>query len=365
YCPEAVDSNYIMVTSINLNKPDEQAKVTATLGAAGNIYCSTDNLYVAGYNYGSGDSEQGKTVIYKFSLKDGEVTYKSSGKVSGGILNQFSMDESNGYFRVATTEQNYTKGNSSQLNNLFILDSDMKLSGSLENLAQGEKIYSVRFMGDRAYMVTYRTTDPLFVIDLKSPSAPKVLGELKIPGYSNYLHPYDENHIIGFGKDAEVVGEGTSTERAYYQGMKLAMFDVTDVNNPKLMFKTGIGDRGTDSQLLYDHKALLFSKEKNLLAFPVRVAEIADKSTVNKAAYGETTFIGAYVYNIDLQSGFTLKGKITHAEAGGDIQDNAKEIPYDFSIQRILYIDNNLYTVSDKNIKANSIKDLAEIGSLK
>ena len=112
-------------------------------------------------------------------------------------------------------------------------------------------------MGDRAYVVTFKTVDPLFVIDLKDPEKPVILGALKIPGYSDYLHPYDENHIIGFGKDTvEIKGQ------AYYQGMKVALFDVTDVSNPVQKFSEMIGDRGTDSELLSNHKALLFSKRK-------------------------------------------------------------------------------------------------------
>lgn len=365
YCPEAVDSNYIMVTSVNLSKPMEKVKVTSTLGSASNIYCSADNLYVAGYNYGGILEEGYKTAVYKFSLKDGNIIYKASGKVPGNILNQFSMDESNGYFRIATTVQNYNQGKDKQNNNLYVLDGNMKLTGSLENLAKGEQIYSVRFMGDRAYIVTFRTTDPLFAIDLKNPAAPKVLGELKIPGYSNYLQPYDENHIIGFGKDAEVVDSGKSTERAYYQGMKLAIFDVTDVNNPKVMFKTGIGDRGTNSDILYDHKALLFSKEKGLLAFPVEVSEIKDKDSKNAAQYGTPTFMGAYVYHIDLDSGFTLKGKIDHGKVKTNSNGYMSDSYYKLRINRILYIDENLYTLSEDAIKANRLTDLSQVGSLK
>jgi uncharacterized secreted protein with C-terminal beta-propeller domain len=145
-------------------------------------------------------------------------------------------------------------------------------------------------MGDRGYMVTFKKVDPLFVIDLKDPRSPKILGALKIPGYSDYLHPYDENHIIGFGKDTEEVGNG-----AFYQGMKIAVFDVTDVTNPIEMFKENIGDRGTDSELLRNHKALLFSKDKNLLAFPVTVMEVKNKNKADKESifqYGEFAFQG-------------------------------------------------------------------------
>ena len=149
-------------------------------------------------------------------------------------------------------------------------------------------------MGGRAYMVTFRNVDPLFAIDLKDP-APKVLGQLKIPGYSDYLHPYDENHLIGFGKETvtlPVKGAGPDEVTAFYQGMKIALFDVTDVTQPKEKFKEIIGDRGTHSELLYNHKALLFDREKGLMAFPVDLMEVKNKpANADEAAnaYGEFT----------------------------------------------------------------------------
>ncbi|NIP67558.1 hypothetical protein GWM83_02345, partial [Candidatus Bathyarchaeota archaeon] len=113
--------------------------------------------------------------------------------------------------------------------------------GRLEDLAPGEKIYSARFMGDRGYLVTFRKVDPLFVLDLSQPTNPKVLGKLKIPGYSDYLHPYDENHIIGVGKETVAAEQG---DFAWYQGVKISLFDVTDVEDPREIDKYEIGDRG-------------------------------------------------------------------------------------------------------------------------
>lgn len=161
--------------------------------------------------------------------------------------------------------------------NVYILDEALKVAGRIEDIAPGERIYSVRFMGDRAYMVTFKQVDPLFAIDLKDPKAPKILGALNIPGYSDYLHPYDGNHIIGFGKDTVEKGS-----MAYYQGMKPAVFDVSDVAHPKEKFKEIIGGRGTESELLHNHKALLFDREKNLLAFPVTVMETEKVSLKEK-----------------------------------------------------------------------------------
>ena len=193
-------------------------------------------------------------------------------------------------------------------NNLYVLDKDMKIVGKLQGLANGEQIYSVRFIGDRAYIVTFMLTDPLFVIDLKNPTSPKVLGELKIPGFSNYLHPYDDTHLIGFGMDTTVINEG-GMDRAKTKGMKIAIFDVSNVSKPVQQFMTTIGGVGTYSEVLNNHKALLFSKEKNLLALPV-----TENNYDNKTNSSQQSYQGAYIYNIDLVNGIKLKGKITHMD---------------------------------------------------
>ncbi len=374
YFPGSTGNNFMIISGINLDKMDEPAKVETYLGAGQNIYCSLDNLYVSitgytGTDYSGDINELAKaksriisnraneiTKVYKFSLNNGQITYLKEGSVPGRILNQFSMDEYNGYFRIATTVGSEVSGTSK--NNVYILDDILNIKGKIENIAPGEKIYSTRFMGDRCYMVTFKKVDPLFVIDLKDPASPKILGALKIPGYSDYLHPYDENHIIGFGKDTEVY-----EDTAYYQGMKIALFDVSDVNNPVQKFQEIIGDRGTDSELLRNHKALLFSKEKNLMAFPVNEKRIQDKNNNNMNAvtqYGYSYFQGAYVYNIDLVKGFTLKGKITHMNDKGALKSGRYSFKSNKSVQRILYIGDTLYTLSNSMIKANDINDLKE-----
>jgi uncharacterized secreted protein with C-terminal beta-propeller domain len=246
----------------------------------------------------------------------------------------------------------------------------MKIGGKIEDIAPGEKIYSVRFMGDRGYMVTFKTVDPLFVIDLKNPRDPKILGALKIPGYSDYLHPYDENHIIGFGKDAIEVAHKDNNGNvvgttAYYLGMKVAIFDVTDVTKPIEEFKTTIGDRGTDSDLLHNHKALLFSREKNLLAFPVTVTAVQkqpDGTTVPE--YGKFTFQGAYIYNIDLVNGFKLKGTISHISDEEYLKSGDYWYGSNKNIQRIMYMDNVLYTISNNKLMAHDMNSLNKLGEL-
>jgi uncharacterized secreted protein with C-terminal beta-propeller domain len=303
-----------------------------------------------------------KTLIHKISIDKGNIEYKTNGEVPGYTLNQFSMDEYNGNFRIATTTGNLWEGNS--LNHLYVLDGDLKIIGKVEDLAQGEKIYSARFLGDRAYLVTFRKIDPLFVIDLSDASNPKVLGYLKVTGFSDYLHPYDENHIIGIGKETA----GGNEQFAWYQGLKISLFDVSDVENPKEIGKIEIGDRGTDSEALYDHKAFLFDKEKNLLVIPVSLAKINEtyyktqSETIPDWAYGDVVWRGAYVFNVDLTNGIVLRGNVTHSNE--TVKESIYYYDYSSQISRSLYIDNVLYTLSSKMIKANSLDSLNEISKV-
>ena len=368
YLPGCELSNYLVIAGINLDNSEEKANVYSYLGSGQNIYASENNLYVAvtRYEYNRPMLESGakskiapaegeSTLVYKFSLNDSKVTYLCKGEVPGRILNQFSMDESGGYFRIATTKgQTWGSWGSTSKNNIYILNDTMNITGKLEDLAPGERIYSVRFMGEKAYVVTFKQVDPLFVIDL-TPEQPKVLGALKIPGYSDYLHPYDENHIIGFGKDTTESKDGNSV---LMQGMKMALFDVTDVTKPKEQFKEVIGDRGTDSELLRNHKALLFSKEKNILAFPVTVVE--DNNDNSKM-----TFQGAYIYSINLLKGFELRKKVTHITDEEYLKAGYYWYNSENNIERILYIKDSLYTLSESMIKAFDIKELKEINTLK
>ncbi len=145
--------------------------------------------------------DQTTTAIHKIAISNGAITYVARGDVPGILESQFSMDEYKNNLRVATTSNVYTTRGSYEYNNVFVLDSAMKTVGSLTHIAEQEKIYSTRFIGDRLYMVTFKRIDPFFVIDLSTPTSPKILGKLKIPGYSDYLHPYDATHIIGIGKE--------------------------------------------------------------------------------------------------------------------------------------------------------------------
>lgn len=347
YIPEFEDTNYLNIVAFNITN-NQEANVESYLGAGEEIYASKENLYVTKtkYDYEKNNKTSITTEIYKFNLNNANCTFAKAGDVPGSVLNQFSMDECNGYFRIATTDS--TSWNSeSNTNNLYVLNENLETIGKIEGLAKGERIYSVRFMGNRAYMVTFVETDPLFVIDLSNPTTPTVLGELKIPGYSKYLHPYDETHLIGIGEDTDVVNYGYG-DRVVTNGMKMAMFDVTDPNNPQELYNVKIGEKGTYSELLYNHKALLFSKEKNIIAFPISITENDYK----------VTFQGAIVYGVSLEKGFELKTKISNSATDYDRYYSRNRV------ERIIYIKDTLFTLSNGLIKAVDLNTFETKGSI-
>jgi len=362
-----------MTHIISLNLEDlEMHHKSFLLGFSQTIYVSRNNIYITSSHYQprflGGDEET--TIIHKIGIENGEITYKSQSEVPGHVLNQFSMDEYNGFFRVATTVGNVWDGSSS--NNVYILDADLKQVGAIEGIAPGEKIYSARFIGDRAYLVTFKKVDPFFTLDLSDPYNPKILGKLKIPGYSDYLHPYDENHIIGIGKETVEAlpeeKEGRGIDFAWYQGLKIALFDVSDFEHPKEIAKVVIGDRGTDSPALYDHKAFLFDRDKHLLVIPVSVYEIDEEikeqhGNYTGSIYGEFTFQGAYVYHLSLDDGFQFLGRITHMDNESYLKSGYYP-PFSTAIVRSLYIDDILYTVSQSMVKLNSLEDLEELKTI-
>ena len=353
--------SFTTVTSINV-QTGELAHETFLLGSATSLYVSQQNVYVAMPKYEN--NTQG-TEIHRIGIENGKITYEASGEVPGYVLNQFSMDEHNGYFSIATTSGRVARvfEQATSVNNVYVLNLNLTIVGELEDLAPGERIYSARFMGDRCYLVTFKKVDPLFVISLEDPAKPEILGKLKIPGYSDYLHPYDENHLIGIGKETVEAEEG---DFAWYQGVKISLFDVSDVENPIETAKFEIGDRGTDSPVLWDHKALLFDKKRNLLAIPVLVAEINEEKYPNGVppnAYGDYVWQGVYVFNIT-DSNIALRGGITHLDDETDLLKSGYYFYSEYSAKRSLYIDNALYTISDKKIKMNSLATLQEINEL-
>ncbi|MEI6266643.1 MAG: beta-propeller domain-containing protein [bacterium] len=375
---DKTNNTFVSVVSLSIKDETKEINRRTIIGNSDIVYASSQNLYLASLeqpiytNYTR--NTVSKTQFHKFKLVGNNSEYLSSASIEGSALNQYSMDESNGFFRVAATKGSITDTVNKSTNNIYVFNGDMKQVGALEDLAPGEEIYSARFMGDRGYLVTFKKVDPFYVIDLKDPEKPAVLGYLKIPGYSDYLHPYDENHIIGIGKEAidastEAI-ESRNLDFAWYQGVKMAIFDVTDVTNPKEMFKTVIGDRGTDSPVLTDPKAFLFDKAKSLLSLPISLAELTPEQKASTGAeantYGTDTFQGAYVYKVDLEKGFQFRDRITHKTTNENSKNNYS---YDYAanstISRILYIGDILYTISDSMIQGHKLSDISKVAEVK
>ncbi|PVX24814.1 MAG: hypothetical protein CW716_09365, partial [Candidatus Bathyarchaeum sp.] len=270
YYIDIVDQVYYMTTVVAVDVANDAAEPTIETfltSQTSSMYVSTNNMYLISPNMNNwlflestNEEPEDETLVYRVKLDKQNMVVEAEGKVTGFVLNQFSMDEYNGYFRIATTEwdNKWTEEEgftSNSTNSLFIMDMNLDVVGKLENLAVGESIYSTRFMGERVYIVTFRQIDPFYVIDASNPTQPTVLGYLKIPGYSSYLHPYDETHVIGVGME-------NST-------LKLSLFDVTNVNSPVETAKYIVDADYSSSNVLWDHKGFLFDRTKNLLALPV------------------------------------------------------------------------------------------------
>jgi inhibitor of cysteine peptidase len=339
---------YTTFIAVNMqNATESPVYLPIMLGSTCNMYVSLRNIYVTYRGWYWNDN----TTIYRIRVQGSNMTCEGRGTVPGHERNQFSMDEYDDYFRIETTTQTQ---NWTTQTNLYVLDMNLSVVGKLEGLAPGENFHSSRFMGDRAYFVTFKKTDPLFVIDLSQSTSPSVLGELHIPGYSDYLHPYDETHLIGVGKHT-VEAEG---DFAWYQGIKMSLFDVSNVTDPVQMDNIIIGDRGSDSPVLYDHKAFLFDRSKSLLVIPILEAKIDPDNypgEVPPNAYGEPVWQGAYVFDISLFHGFVLEGRITHVKDGMNIYERS------YWVERSLYIEDVLYTVSNRMVKLNMLEDLTPI----
>jgi inhibitor of cysteine peptidase len=333
YHSNTSDNYYIFTTFVALNMQDtseEPTHMSIMMGATSNMYVSPDNLYIT---FTEPDIT---TSIYRVQIQGNNLTCVAQGNVPGHELNQFSMDEYNGYFRIATT----TQTNGTTQNNLYILDMNLTTVGAIENIAPGEALDSARFIGNRAYLATSVVRrDPFFVIDVENPTNPQILGYLKIPGFSRYLHPYDENHVIGVGKDEN-------------NKVKISLFDVSNVSAPTEMSRYSVEGTYSDTTVLTDQKAFLLDKSNDLLAIPV--SEDNYQVDANGTVFS-SQWQGALIFNVTLTEGLTLRGQITHQTTGPNYWDST------LWIKRTLYIEQVLYTVSDKKVKLNSLQDLTFI----
>ena len=306
---------YEVVSSVDVAKPGEIQDSKAIFSDGGELYVSNDNIYW----YETQWSDKTETVIKRISYKDGKLKAEASGKVDGYINDSFSIDEYDGYLRVVTTDD--------ETNGLYILDSKMKEVGSITGLAEGEQVYSARLLGDTGYFVTYEQTDPLFSVDLSDPKNPKIIGKLKIPGFSEYLHFYGENLLLGIGMDVDEDGFTTN-------GVKLSMFDISDSSDVKEIQKYTL-ENVYSAAVMYDYKAVLIDPEKNVIGFA------ADGNN------GENY----YVFSYNDTNGFEC---LMNETVNGNGYQSARGV----------YVDNTLYVVKGNIIEAYDMADYQKIDDL-
>jgi len=341
YDPETRETGgFLNVLSVNI-RTEAHDVISIVAGWASTVYMSQNALYITIQKW-TGDialsndagivaaqEDSTKTTIYRIAVEGVRMAATAKGDVGGWLLNQFSMDENGPYLRVATTTSWMDMKNS-----VYVLGSDLSTVGVLKGIAPRERIYSARFVGDTLYLVTFRQTDPLFVIDLSVPSSPVVLGELEMPGFSSYLQPIDKNHLLGVGRENNNV--------------KVSLYDVTDPMKPSEVSKFVVDADYSYSDAQWNHKAVLYDADRGILVIPISSNTYGDYWTNSQNQQG------AYVFTVSAENGISLKGVVTHSD------DNY----YMSNVMRSLYIGNHLYTVSYTQVKANNIDDLSDEGSL-
>ncbi len=296
-------------------------------------------------SFRAGDEEEtGLTsYLHKFAIPAGEkAIYTASGEVRGRLLNQWAMNESRGDLRVATTDQQSWDwdSNESFVTVLREEEGELMMVGQVGELGKGEEIKSVRYIGDVGYIVTFRQTDPLYTVDLSDHENPKVAGELKINGYSAYLHPLGENHMIGVGFDG--------TDEGQLLGVQVSLFDVSDINAPTRTHSVALGDFGW-TEVAFNHKAFLNWEPTDLTVFPV------ESYSWDEEMGTESWFMGAAGYTITPEAGIEPLGTVTHMTDPNDPWKDGNP-----SLRRSLVIGDLLYTVSESGLKASSLADLSD-----
>ncbi|MGN1267853.1 MAG: beta-propeller domain-containing protein [Dorea sp.] len=300
---------YEIITSIDIDEPDKAADSKAIFSEGGQLYVSNENIYYYETRWDD-NYESASTHVRKIAYDDGHLDAIAQDKIKGYINDSFSIDEYEGYLRVVTTV--------GETNSVYVFDEKLNMSGKIEGLAEDECIYSARFMGDIGYFVTFKEIDPLFTVDLSNPEEPKIIGKLKIPGFSEYLHFYGEDKLLGIGMNAD---EKTGTT----EGVKISMFDISD--------KTDVKEEATyvlknvySTDVSYDYKAALIDVEKNIIGF-VGYPE------------GDQKY---YLFSYDEQNGFTCN---MEEELNGNASRSA----------RGLYIGDTLYVVQGNVIESYSL----------
>ena len=356
--------SFLTVLSLDMTQVGPLNHVTI-IGSQGEVYASPSGLYVAatvnddgflidrmgGWGYGRMESTQ----IHKFGIdnEQAQATYQASGQVKGRLVNQFAMSEYQGNLRLATTVGHLPDPQT--YNAVFVLGQQsekLETLGMVDQIAKTEDIRSVRFDQDRGFIVTFKKTDPLFALDLYDPKNPRIEGELKIPGFSTYMHLMDRNHLLTVGFDAADQGSF-----AYFQGIQLQIFDVTDLAAPSLLHKIVIGTRGTSSDATADHMAFNYFAPKKILALPMAICEGGTSSGLFGS---QMSFSGLIVWNTSVESGFSERGRVSHPVASSQPQNSCYSwwtSPNSW-VKRSIIMDDYVYSISGDRIKINHLDAL-------
>jgi hypothetical protein len=336
----------LTVLTIDLKKGLDPVDSDAIVTDGRIVYASPESLYVATERWNDRPlpaspneaPESVRTAIHKFDISDPAKTqYRGTGEVSGFLLSQWSLSEFNGALRVASTEAPAWWGGTQPESESFVTvlqerEGKLVTVGRVGELGKGERIYAVRFIGDVGYVVTFRQVDPLYTLDLSKPAQPAILGELKIQGYSAYLHPVGEDLLLGLGQDA--------SEEGRVRGTQLSLFDVSNLRKPERLHQKVLGLGNSEAE--HDHHAFLYWPKTGLVTVPVQTysPELAEQS-----------FVGAMGFRVGRQRGIDELGRVTHGEK-----------PSQYPIRRSLVVGDELYTVSDLGVQGSSLTTFAELG---
>ncbi len=347
---------FTSVLSLDLGGPvagTGDASFTSIVSRPGAVYGSQDALYMAVPRAMSDGQDDGAetSAIHKLAITTEPLgtEYRGSGRVKGHVLNQFAMDEHAGVLRVAsTTGQAFQDDAHSTMTILREQAGALEQVGVVDGLAPGEDIRSVRFAGSRAFVVTFKKTDPLYVFDLDPPEAPRVLAELKIPGFSTYMHMLDDTHLLTIGYDASDQGNF-----AWFTGVQLQIFDVSNPTDPQLAHKHVIGSRGSSSEALTNHLAFTYFAPRQALGMPMTICEGGEPPS-----HGQMTFSGLLVFRATAGTGFAELGRVAHSP---DPSIDCSNWWTDASsqVRRSVFMDDYVFSISGTTVKANALSALA------
>jgi len=371
-------SYYTMVVSISMESGSESA-VSILTGPSSTIFVSTSNIYVVYTDYqdwyadsipgdiytggamSAGNFQSGdESTVLRVAYVNGSIGAQAAGQVPGTVLNQFSMNEYQGYFMIATSRFATISGAATRSDDVYVLNQTMGQVSALQNIAPGENIYAVRFVGNMGYVVTFEQVDPLFAISFQNPANPVIESALKVNGYSDYLQQLFAGYLLGVGKDTVQASGGNYS---YYLGLKLSLFHVLANGSSSQVAVDVIGDRGTDSPVLTDHLALTFDPATNITVIPLTLAIVSGNQTYPPGSpppFGDDVWQGAYVFRVN-STGFTLLGKVSQFTNFGNFGDSPDN---NLEIQRSVIIGNDLYTISQGEVMITDLTSFSTLGTI-